>query len=171
METHIIQNDDYLIRAIQSNDLEWARLLHNDPAVLRMLTNPKPVSAAQQEIWFENLQSSNVSARWIVECKNTKIGVIRIDDIDLLNKSVRIGLDIHESFRGKGHAKKIYKLIFEYWFEKKNMNRLWLMVAEFNTIAYNLYKKLDFIEEGRAKQALLRDGKYHDYIMMSILRK
>lgn len=170
MDEYILQKNGYGIRAIKLEDIEWARQVHNEPSVLRMLTDPRPVSASKQRIWFKNLQKSQSSERWIVEYKKEKIGIVRIDEIDHINKSVRIGLDVHKKFRGKGHAKKIYKFLFEHWFEKENMNRIWLMVAEYNEIAYNLYRKLGFKEEGRARQALFRDGKYYDYIIMSILR-
>jgi len=153
-------------------DLEWARLLHNDPEVLNMLTDPRWVSSEQQASWFKRLVETASSERLVVKLDDdTKIGVIRLDHIDDSNKSMCVGLDIHEGFRGKGYAKKIYRHIFEEWFGGRGYNRLWLLVAEYNTRAINLYVDLGFVSEGVQREALYRYGKYHDYIMMSILRE
>jgi len=161
----------YSFRKLEEKDIEWARVLHNDPEVLKMLTDPREVSKEQQKSWFEGLQKSKSSERWVAEHKGAPIGVIRIDHIDRNNNSVCIGLDIHKDFRGKGHAKPVYSMIFRHWFDKEKMNRLWLLVAKYNEVALNLYKKLGFKEEGVQRQGLFRDGKYHDYVMMSLLKK
>jgi RimJ/RimL family protein N-acetyltransferase len=50
------------------------------------------------------------------------------------------------------------------------MNRLWLLVLENNKVALSLYRKAGFVEEGRQRKAIFRDGRYLDYLMMSILR-
>jgi diamine N-acetyltransferase len=50
------------------------------------------------------------------------------------------------------------------------MNRLWLLVLENNEPAKNLYKKMGFVNEGVQRQAIFKEGQYHDYIMMSLLR-
>ena len=51
------------------------------------------------------------------------------------------------------------------------MHRMWLLVAEFNKPAITVYTKVGFAEEGRQKGALYKHGTYHDYIMMSLIRK
>ena len=50
------------------------------------------------------------------------------------------------------------------------MNRLWLLVLENNEPAKNLYKKMGFVNECVQRQAIFKEGQYHDYIMMSLLR-
>jgi RimJ/RimL family protein N-acetyltransferase len=42
---------------------------------------------------------------------------------------------------------------------------------ENNTIAINLYTKMGFCLEGTQRQAIFRDGKYVNYLMMSILKE
>jgi RimJ/RimL family protein N-acetyltransferase len=50
-----------------------------------------------------------------------------------------------------------------------NLNRLWLLVLESNAHAIRLYQKQGFRLEGRMRQAVFRDGRYVDYLVMSIL--
>lgn len=161
----------YVLRQLKKIDLEWARMLHNDLAVRNMLTDPTIVSKRRQKLWFQALSESKKSQRLVVECGGDRIGLVRIDDLDFNNKSVAIGLDIDKHYRGLGHAKKVYKILLRHCFKKLKIHRCWLFVADYNAVAYSLYRGLGFIEEGRAREALYRFGKYHDYIMMSILRK
>lgn len=152
--------------------LEWARQLHNDSSVLAMLNDPTVVLEEQQKEWFKSLKSSKTSERIVVLNEDSvPFGLIRVDCIDRNNLSVCVGLDIHKDFRGKGYAKKIYKHIFEYWFIKKNFNRVWLTVAEYNIVARCLYSSLGFLFEGIQRKSLCKDGKFYDAIMMGILKE
>lgn len=163
-------SNEYCFRIIEEKDIEWARKLHNEPEVLYMLTDTSFISEKQQKIWFEKISKGSSYKRYVIEFKNKKIGLVRLDDIDLINNSICIGLDIDKDFRRKGHGLQSFQLLLKYCFDELNMNRVWLLVASFNLIAYNLYKKIGFKEEGRQKERLFRDGLYHDYIMMSIIR-
>ena len=151
--------------------LEWARNLHNDPEVLSVLSDPHVVSKGEQERWFEKLAESTTSLRYIISVDGEPFGVVRQDHIDMYNRSVCVGLDIHRDFRGCGLATVAYEKIFEEWFVRRKFNRLWLLVAEFNVRAHNLYKKLGFMLEGEQRKAIYRNGKYYDYYMMSILKE
>ena len=160
----------YSFRVIEESDIEWARNLHNSPDVLFMLTDATFVNEMQQKKWYEKLLSSYTSQRLVIEHEDNSVGIVRLDDIDLINKSICIGLDIDKNYRRKGHGYRSFELLIRYCFDELNMNRVWLFVASFNFKALGLYNKLGFIEEGRQRERLFRDGKYSDYIMMSILR-
>lgn len=49
------------------------------------------------------------------------------------------------------------------------MHRIYLTVLENNKNAYNLYKKIGFKEDGVLRDAIFKNGKYCNLIMMSIL--
>lgn len=155
---------------LDEEHLEWARQLHNDPDVLKMLTDPHVVTPEEQVGWFKKLQQSRSSERWLALKDDVAFGVVRLDQIDLHNRSVCVGMDIHKDFRGQGLAKPTYRALFKELFEGRSFNRLWLLVASYNTVARNLYHGLGFVHEGVQRQGLLKDYDFYDYIMMSILR-
>ncbi len=167
----MFKSGEYLLRILEKFELEWARELHNDPEVLTMLTDASFINETQQIKWYESLCTSTKSKRLVIEYNGEKIGLVRLDDIDQVNQSICVGLDIAKVYRGQGHGKKSFKVLLEYVFHELNMNRAWLLVAEFNERAYKLYKSLGFIEEGRQRERLYRFGRHYDYIMMSILKK
>ena len=161
----------YGFRLIREEDVEWARLLHNDPDVLSMLKDPTPVAPDTQKRWYEGLKNSAASKRIVVSCNGERMGIVRLDEIDPHNRSAAVGLDIHRDFRGKGHATPIYAILLDYCFHVFDLHRCWLDVASFNEVAYRLYQKLGFVEEGRARKMIYRFGAYHDYVKMGMLKE
>lgn len=167
----MLRDDSIEILPLEERHLESLRRLRNDPQTWPYLTSPLPVDPKSQMKWFEQL-CSDKSRRYFAIEKNSKfVGVVRTDEWDQINQSVRIGVDIVPKFRRQGIATKVYKLLLEYLFNQVNMHRVWLLAAEFNKPALALYKKLGFEKEGTQRQALFRNGQWHDYIMMSLLRE
>jgi RimJ/RimL family protein N-acetyltransferase len=92
-------------------------------------------------------------------------------DIDFINSSACIGGDIAKEYRGNGFSTALYKLIFNLAFNEMNLNRCWLLVLDYNQRAKHIYEKLGFVYEGKQRKAVYKDGQYHDYHMMSILKE
>lgn len=172
----MIEKDGFRIRLLEREDLEFALNLREDSSTNRFLGTFCLLNMERQKRWFEGLQTDNtrqflVFEKFATEAKDwERVGLVRISEIDFINRSMCVGGDISPQFRGKGYAKKMYGLIFHLGFNEMNMYRLWLLVMENNEVAKNLYKKIGFVEEGRQRQAVFRSGEYHDYIMMSILK-
>jgi len=99
------------------------------------------------------------------------VGLVRMDEMDKMNASIRVGADVAVKLRGLGYGKKIYEAIKRYCFDYLNVHRVWLLVLETNEVALKLYRKQGFKVEGKQRQAIFRDGKYLDYLMMSILEE
>ena len=161
---------NYEFKPLDQSTLEFARLLHNEPSVLKMLGDPHVVTEEEQQAWFESLQNSFKSKRLVVFLEDVPMAIIRLDFIDHHNHSVCVGMDIHQDFRGKGHAKPIYKKLINELFSK-SFNRLWLFVIEYNHVAKKLYKELGFSYEGSQMDAICRNGKFYDYDMYHLLRR
>jgi len=99
------------------------------------------------------------------------IGQIGLDLIDWKNRFARIGIVIGSSARcGMGLGTEAMKLLCRYAFLELNLNRLELEVYDFNVRAYRSYLKCGFVEEGRLRQKLYRNGQYVDIIQMGLLR-
>ncbi len=56
-------------------------------------------------------------------------------------------------------------------FEQLGLNRVELEVYAFNPRAVRTYEKAGFRRDGVRRQALYRDGKFHDIYLMGILRE
>ncbi len=158
------------IVSLEREDIESLRLMRNDPTTRHWLTDTSIISKEAQEKWFDKLYDDD--SRLYLAIKNNKeqfVGVLRSDQWDRINHSVRIGLDIHPDFRGKGLGTEAFEGFINYLFGELGMHRIWLLVAENNAVAIKLYARLGFSREGVMRDALLRDGKYTNYLNMSVL--
>lgn len=164
---------------MEFEDIEWMRRMHNEASTLLQLTDARHISQVEQKEWFKKMSLSKTSNRYVIWAypwgDNTidgacRVGVIRVDNMDTVNRSVMVGVDVEKNYRRKGYASWAYEWILDYMFNELGMNRVYLKVLDTNEAAHNLYCKLGFTEEGRERQAIFRGGKWHDYILMSMLK-
>lgn len=168
----MLKSSQITIKPLLKKHLELLRKLRNDESTAHYLTSVLPINEYMQEEWFKKQSLDDTKMYFAIEEDNDNfIGVVRCDEWDKINRSIRIGLDIIPQKRRQGFAKEAYKLLFSYFFENLGINRIWLLVADYNKIAISLYESLGFVHEGGARQALYRKNEFHDYFMMSILKK
>ncbi|MBU3102302.1 GNAT family N-acetyltransferase [Clostridium sp. DSM 17811] len=75
-----------------------------------------------------------------------------------------------KSYHGKGIGTFVTKEIVNKGFQELGLNRIMLTVSEKNIGAVKVYTKANFKIEGVMKQAFYREGKFHDKVIMAILR-
>ena len=157
-------------RTIEKTDLEEIRQEHNRESTLLNLGDPSLVTELQQNSWWESIsRNKNNTVFGIVQLKTNKlIGVWRLQNLDTINRTVEVGIDIFEKYQGKGYGKMGYQMIFKYLFENYNIHTIFLRVGEFNAKAISLYKKVGFKETGKITESIYRHGKYWDNIIMCI---
>lgn len=165
--------EEISMRPVEARDLEKIRNLRNEQSTWQYLSDASLVSESMQLRWFDNLTRTLDERYYTIEKTKDRVflGVIRTDQIDLKNRSIRVGCDIIPSERGKGYGTMAFHMILKYFFIYNSYHRLWLCVLDNNEIAKKLYKNVGFKEEGRLREAIWREGKWHDYIVMSILEE
>lgn len=167
----MIRGKSIILTPLKKKHLEFLRQLRNDPQTNIFLTNVLPINQHLQEQWFKTISLDKTKMYFAIENnKNQFLGVVRCDEYDKVNRSIRVGMDIIPKHRRKGLATATYQILFQYLFLNLGLNRLWLLVASFNKPAIALYKKLGFKQEGKQRQAIFRNGKFNDYLMMSLIQ-
>jgi RimJ/RimL family protein N-acetyltransferase len=161
------------LRLVEESDLQFLSDIRQDPDVIDNLGSFVLLNDYLQQQWFRRTQDHPRQKYLIFEILDgadwLRAGLARITDIDTVNRSASVGGDIHKDFRGKKLSTEMYKHIFRICFDYFNLHRIWMVVLDQNTRAYSLYQKIGFVEEGRQKDAILRKGKYHDFVMMSYI--
>jgi RimJ/RimL family protein N-acetyltransferase len=147
-------------------DCEFLQEVRNEYAET-YLHNSTTYSIEETKEWYKKL---NIPY-YVVYYQDNRIGYFRLSDYSPQNNNMFIGMDIHKNFKGKGYAYEAYIKFIPYIMDKYNLNKISLEVLSTNTVAINLYKKLGFITEGVKRQEVLKNGKYIDSILMSLLRE
>jgi RimJ/RimL family protein N-acetyltransferase len=169
----MIESSRLLITSMAAEDCEEARILHNDPDTIKWLSDSRIVASEDQKLWFESLQKSKTSRRYIARTKTDSklIGVFRFDRHDQINLSAEVGLDIESTMRRQGYAREIYLVLIPYFFNELSLNRLSLLTLESNQAAIELYESLGFKREGILRQALKRNSHFSDAFLYSLLAR
>lgn len=110
---------------------------------------------------------------YIIELNNLdliKIGSISLWNVNWQHKRTQIGVWLIPSFWGKGLGEKSLNLIKKIAFNHLKMNRLEAYIALENKRSVSLFEKCGFEKEGMLKQYLNFQGKYHDAIILALLK-
>ncbi|OGG01680.1 hypothetical protein A2Z33_05570 [Candidatus Gottesmanbacteria bacterium RBG_16_52_11] len=155
---------------LEKRHLEPLRLHRNHIETFSYLTSALPVTEKSQLFWYKTVTTDPTKMYFAIENKSGKfIGFVRLDEWDRVNRSIRAGIDIVADERRHGLATECYGVLLKYLFRQLGVHRVWLLVAQFNHAAVRLYEKIGFIPEGCYRDALFRNGEFHDYMIMSLL--
>ncbi len=149
---------------------EW----YGDPEVWRLTSwAASPMSPSAVERLFEDRELSTTEDSFAIHLKGeaAPIGVISLMNISEANDSADLSVIVgHPDDRHHGYGAEAISTLLDYGFENLGLNRVGLSVFDFNGEAISTYEKLGFREEGRLREALKRDGGFHDALLMSVLK-
>lgn len=133
---------------------------------------PTPL-ATMERIYEEKWSGQEMdSVRWGIEAHGALIGGAELHDIAWLNRSAQLSVWIGDrAYRRRGCGHDAMRLSLNYAFKLLGLNRVVYLADAPNAAAINAYTKVGFVEEGRMRQAVYRDGIYHDIIVLGILRE
>jgi RimJ/RimL family protein N-acetyltransferase len=98
------------------------------------------------------------------------IGSCAFSQLDGDNGSAMYHITIGEKDAwGRGYGTEATALMLDHAFQTLGLHRVALAVFEFNERAIRAYRRCGFVVEGRARQAIWRDGRWWDEISMSVL--
>jgi RimJ/RimL family protein N-acetyltransferase len=98
------------------------------------------------------------------------IGSCAFSQLDADNGSALFHITIGEKDAwGHGYGTEATELMLDHAFGTLGLHRIALAVFEFNERALRSYRSCGFAVEGRAREAIFRDGRWWDEIQMSVL--
>lgn len=152
-------------KRLEETDLEFLNEVRNNCAI-EYLHDSRIFSLSDTLNWFKTTHPNY----YIILNKGKKIGYFRLSNHSIINQNIYIGADLHPKFWGKKLAYPSYQKFIGYLFFNYNLNKISLEVLSTNIRAYNLYKKLGFIQEGIKRQEVFKQNQFIDSIIMSLLK-
>ena len=105
-----------------------------------------------------------------IRAGNRLIGSCAFSQLDADNGSALFHITIGEhDCWGKGYGGEATALMVDHAFSALNLHRVALSVFAFNERAIRAYLRVGFVDEGRSREAIWRDGRWWDEIHMSVL--
>ncbi len=169
----MIRGQKTILRAIEREDLPTFVRWFNDPELRQYLTMYMPMSLAEEEKWFERQLEDQDGRIFAIETEDgVHIGNCGLHDFDWKNSKAELGIAIGEKeYWSQGYGSDAVRTLVGFAFGEMNLHRVQLEVYDLNPRALRCYEKCGFQVEGRRREALFRNGSYHDILIMGILRE
>jgi RimJ/RimL family protein N-acetyltransferase len=149
--------------------LRW----YTDPEVARLTRYASgPLTPNEIERFFAGRIMGPDFLAMAIHVKETDrlIGTCAFSQVDGDNGAALYHITIgeHDAW-GKGYGTEATELMLAHAFSTLGLHRVALSVFEFNLRAIRSYEKSGFVVEGRARDAIFRDGRFWDEMHMSVL--
>ncbi len=148
-----------------THDTIYLRLLSTEPA--------RPLAPAQVKRRHEARQKE-VGGKYYFAVRtradNRLIGFVRLYHIEWNNGTAELAIGIGDpADRRQGYGADALRLILRYAFDELNLHRLSVSVPEYNQAALRFFEQAGFVPEVRRRQAIHRDGRRWDLLMLGLL--
>ncbi|AZP03749.1 MULTISPECIES: GNAT family N-acetyltransferase [Bacilli] len=171
----MFENKIIKLRKLSTNDYSTYHNWRNDIEVMKTTSPQLDIYTLEETEQFISVIASQANAKgYMIEHKESgqTVGIVSLINIDYKNRSAECILDIGaRDMWGKGIGTSAMSLILGFAFYELNLHRVYLQVFSFNERAIKLYEKMGFTHDGKFREAIYRDGRWHDTVIMSILKK
>ncbi len=162
------------LRELERGDLPALNRWRNDPELLDLLGNNFLfIAGAVDERWYESYLASrehNVRLAITLEPGGQYVGNVNLTAIHPVNRSAELSILIGDKTAwGKGVGGEATRLMLAHAFSDRNLHRVYLSVLSSNERARRLYERVGFRAEGTQREAVFKNGAYHDLVTMAVL--
>lgn len=163
------------LRALEPDDYKVSVKWRNDDEIQNMVGGAKYfVSSEREKEWVHNAIFDNdklVLAICLVE-NNEYIGNMIMHDINMLNRSCHIsGMIGEKTYWSKGYFNEARMMMLRFAFYERGMERITASPLEDNVASLKSALSCGYKQEGVARQSVYKNGKFHNQILLSILRE
>ncbi len=175
-ENYYWQNELVRLRAMEPED--WKEHFYNcfDSKARRMLQYelelPPTVIGNKSSIeGFSNFNPDSKRIMFTIETLDgVNVGSFNLNSIDERNGTFSIGMQIGRDYRGQGYGTAAMRILLDYAFNERRLNKFNVSVIEGNIGSATMMKKLGCKEEGVRREVIYTEGKYKDEILYGLTR-
>ncbi|AGL21020.1 GNAT family N-acetyltransferase [Actinoplanes sp. N902-109] len=132
--------------------------------------HPRPAAAIAEQFraWCSN-QGNDAGLVVTSREDGTVLGHVALFGATVHSRAATFAIMIGPPHQGRGYGTEATRLMLRYGFAELGLHRIQLGVMAYNERGIAAYKKAGFVEEGRAREAVHRNGTWYDQVHMGIL--
>ena len=171
----LLNTDRLVLREIAISDTNAIYVVYKDPKVAEYdsFAPVKTLDEVRDMIYnYRKEFAEEKQIRWGIAAKtdNRLIGTCEFMNFDDESRRCEIGCGLVSSEWSKGYMSEALRSIIDFGFAVLDLNRIEACIVSGNSASVRLFRKLGFVYEGVAREKEFFKGKFHDEIIMSMLR-
>jgi len=161
-----------LLRAFRESDLGvlYRIFAELDTWAARSRRAPQPLTLEAFRDWYVPMAAGPDGAEFVIEAGAEPVGRCGLFGEDRLVHVAEVGIDLLPEARGRGYGTDAMRLLVDFGFRARNLQRVQLETLAGNSAALASYRKVGFVEEGVLRRHAWVDGAYVDTVVMGLLR-
>ncbi|HRF93713.1 MAG TPA: GNAT family protein [Aggregatilineales bacterium] len=175
---NLLKGEKVHLAALNRDDLPTYQKWFANPEFLRLLTNDPAMPHTQERHikWLDENTKSTSNSEYPFSIRalddNRIVGGCSIEIANWASRHGEVGIFIGDPDDwGKGYGSDAMNILIRFGFMELNLHHISLNVFSYNPRAIKSYEKVGFVHEGKRREALYRDGIYHDMHIMGILQR
>lgn len=170
-----LTGESVLLREFRQEDLSGIRSWVNDYDTVRYLGAGyiKPQTWEQTEEYLSSLlrgDAGGINLAVAERISRRYLGQVSLMMIDHAARRAELAIVMAPDSANKGYGSEAIRLIADFAFTQLNLRRIYLQVHADNERAIHVYQKCGFVEEGRLREHVFRDGRYIDVVQMGWIK-
>lgn len=170
----LLRGERVRLRPLREADVPVLEEWWNDPATMALqgdLVRPVPSGGHAEVVrgWSRNDSASSVGFSVVDREEGRLVGHTTLWGMDLRGRCADFALQLGPDDRGRGLGADTVRTVLRYAFAELGLHRVQLGVYAYNTRAVRAYLRAGFVEEGRRREVVFHDGRWHDLVLMSVL--
>lgn len=171
----LIRGAHVWLRAFEEEDLAYHQQAVNDGDIARFTSYQAPQNRLDVQDWYDTIVRGGENRKYFFVISplgsSDFIGLISLFAFDSRINGPELGIAITDRDRwGKGLGTDAVNAMLDFAFGSLTLNRIWLTTGVDNERAQRSFEKAGFRVEGTIREHILRHGRWHDSLLMSILR-
>lgn len=169
----MIKGDKMYLTELDRANAETIRAWLNDPEVHRyLLVGHIPLTKEAEERFYDAQSTSSDSYNFEIHvaADGRFIGHVGLADVSLIHRHGEIGLVIgsREDW-GKGYGADAIITCLRFAFLALGLHAIRIRTEERHARALEMYGRIGFVETGRERECVYRDGRFVDNVVFDIL--
>jgi RimJ/RimL family protein N-acetyltransferase len=174
-----LEGERIRLRPLELADAERMQGWINDPEIRRYIGGiDYQYSLPAEEDYIRGMQQNDWEhgLHFAIETTDTgepgHIGSVDLRNLHAEARSGEIGIMIGaREYWDRGYGTDVVRTICRFGFEDLDLHRIELTVAAYNPRAQRVYENVGFVVEGRMREHRYIAGRYHDTLVMGLLRR
>lgn len=163
------------LREIGREDIPIINRWRRDPVVAEGVAAPHRFIGLEVDLrWYEDYltrRSTEVRCAVCAVESGTLVGMVSLTRIDYVHSNAEYNAIVGEpGAHNKGLGTAATRAMVRYGFADLNLHRIYVSILRENVGSIRMCEKAGFREEGTIRQGAYKNGRYHDLVLMGVLR-